>query len=103
MQKKPQNATFSGLGLCGSRDSSTFRILVEMSDVLSGVTADALRADLLAHHFGGNDVGRAAIFVSPERFDVGVDLSEDKRSVVLEQEVALLDGPHWDRATAVDP
>lgn len=55
-----------------------------MSDVLSGVTADALSTNLLAHHLGGNDFGRAAIFVSPESFDVSVDLSEDKRGVVLE-------------------
>lgn len=74
-----------------------------MSDVLSGITADTLRTDLLAHHFGGNDFGRAAIFVSPESFDISVDLSKDKRGVVLEQEVALFDSLHWDRATAVHP
>lgn len=75
---------FGWVGLFGLCGSSTFGILVEMSDVLSGITADALSADLLAHHFGGNDFGCAAVFVPPESVDISVDLGEDKRGVVLE-------------------
>lgn len=74
-----------------------------MSDVLPSVTADALSADLPAHHLGGNDFGRAAVFVPPESFDISVDLGKDKWGVVLEEEVPFLDGPHWDGPATVHP
>lgn len=74
-----------------------------MSDVLPGIAAHTLRADVPAHCLSGNDFGRAAVFIPPERIDVGVDLGEDKRRIVLEPELALLDGPHRHRAAAVHP
>lgn len=83
--------------------SSTFRVLVEMSDVLSGVTAHPLCADLLAHHCSGGDSRCAAIFFLHESIDVSVDLSKDKWGIILEEELALLDGPYRDGATAVHP
>lgn len=90
-------------GCLGVSRSSTFGVLVQVSDVLPGIAAHTLRADVPAHRLSGNDFGRAAVFIPPERIDVGVDLGEDKRRIVLEQELALLDGPHRHGAAAVHP
>lgn len=78
-------------------------MLVEMSDVLSGVTAHTLCADVLAHHCSGCDSRCAAIFFLHESIDISIDLSKDKRGIILRQELTLLDGPHRDGATAVHP
>lgn len=83
--------------------SSTFRILVQVSDVLSGVTAHTLCADLLAHRCRFGDARGGAIFLRHDRVDISIDLSKDKWGIVLEQELALLDGPQGDGATAVHP
>lgn len=72
-----------------------------MSDVLSVVTANTLCADLLAHRYSGGDIRCAAIFFLDEADDVSVDLSEDKRGVILRHEFTLLDGPDRDGAAAV--
>lgn len=90
-------------GCLGVSRSSTFGVLVQVSDVLPGIAAHTLRADVPAHRLAGNDFRRAAVFIPPERTDVGVDLGEDKRRVILEQELALLDGPHRHGAAAVHP
>lgn len=72
-----------------------------MRDVLSGVTAHTLRADLLAHQRSGGDFRCAAVFFPHEGIDISVDLSKDKRGIILEREIALLDGPDRDGAAAV--
>lgn len=72
-----------------------------MSDVLSGVTAHTLCADLLAHRWSVGDFGLAAIRFLHEVVDISVDLSKDEWGIVLESELALLDGPDRDRPTAV--
>lgn len=93
----------SGLSSCTVYPAvlSTFRVLVEMSDVLSGVTAHTLCADLLAHHSSATDPCCAAIFFLHDGDDISVDLSKDKRCIILEHELALLDGPDRDGAAAV--
>ena len=80
---------------------STFAVLVQMGDVLSGVTANTLCADLLAHHCGAGDSRRAAVCLLHDGDDISVDLSKHKRGVVLERELALLDGLDWDGPAAV--
>lgn len=72
-----------------------------MSDVLSGVTAHALGADLLAYRCSGNDFRYAAIVFLRVGDGVCVDLRKDKRGIILESELPLLDGPDRDGATAV--
>lgn len=72
-----------------------------MSDVLPDVAAHSLRADLLAHERGGVDPGRAAVLLLHHGVHVGVDLGEDKRGVVFEEELPLLDGLHRDGTAAV--
>ena len=80
---------------------STFRILVKMSDVLSGVTAHTLRANVLAYHCSGCDFRCASIFVLLESDNVRIDLRKDEWGVVHEHELSLLDGPDGSGATAV--
>lgn len=82
---------------------STFGVFVEVSDVLPDVAAHALRADLLAHKRRGVDLGCAAVLLPHHGVDIGVHLGEDKRGVVLEEQLPLFDGLHRDRTTAVHP
>lgn len=72
-----------------------------MGDVLPDVAAHALCADLLAHEGRGVDLGCAAVLHPHHGDHVGVDLGEDKRGVVLEEELALFDGLHRDGTAAV--
>lgn len=72
-----------------------------MSDVLSDVAVHALCADLLAHERDGVDPGGAAVLLLHGGDDVGVDLGEDERGVVSEEQLALFDGLHRDGTAAV--
>ena len=80
---------------------ATFRVLVQVSDVLSGVPAHALGADVLAHQCSRSYIRGTAIFILLECDDISIDLSKDKGGIVLEHEVAFLDGPERDGAAAV--
>lgn len=79
---------------------STFRVLIEVSDVLSGIAADALGADPLAHLPDAPDLLCAAVCLPHEGEDVSVDLGKHERGVVFELEFTLLDGLQRDGATA---
>lgn len=71
-----------------------------MSDVLSGITAHTLGADLLANTCVGRNFRCAAILLLYECDHISIDLSKDKGGIVLERELTFLNGSDRDRATA---
>ena len=69
----------------------TFRIFVQMCDVLPLVAPHALRADRLTDLRGEfSNLLHAAVFFLHEGDNVGVDLREHKGAVVFEGELAFL-------------
>lgn len=80
----------------------TLRVLVQVCDVLSPITAHALSADLQPHMDGADDLLRAAIFALHKGVHVSVDLRKHKWGIIFIGELALLDGFQWDGAAAVN-
>lgn len=74
-----------------------------MSDVLSGITAHTLGADLLANECIGRNFRCAAILLLHECDHISIDLSKDKGGIVLERELTFLNGSDRGGATAVHP
>lgn len=87
----------------GSR-APTLRVLVGVGDVLPLITAHAFCADLHPHGLGVvGGLAHGPILLHDPVHHVGIDLSKDKRCIVLGAQVSLLDGANRNRATAVRP
>lgn len=80
----------------------TLRVLIQVCDVFSPITAHTLSADLQAHLDGANYLLCGAVFVIHKCVHVSVDLRKHKWGIIFIGELALLDGFQWDRATAVN-
>lgn len=80
---------------------ATFRVLIKMSDVFSGVTANTLGADLLTHRSSCSDFGNAAIFFLHKCNNISIDFGKNERAIILEGELAFFDGLERNGAAAV--